>query len=124
MTVSGEDYLIGHFHGIWYPKTKIDTPDRIKQMRKIKEFLSPREERKILCGDFNVLPTTKSMKILEKGLVNLIKKYKVKTTRNKYYEGEEKHADYVLVSPNVTVKQFRVIDQLVSDHLPLLLEFR
>lgn len=121
--VNNNNYLISHFHGIWYPKTKTDTPDRIKQMRKIKEFLSPREERKILCGDFNVLPTTKSMKILEKGMVNLIKKYNIKTTRNKYYEREEKHTDYVLVSPNVTIKQFSVIDQLVSDHLPLLLEF-
>lgn len=120
---NGNNYLVCHFHGIWYPKTKVDTKDRIKQSQKIKEFLSKRRERKILCGDFNLLPTTKSIKILEKGMRNLIKEYNIPTTRNKYYEREEKQADYVLTSPAVKVKQFGVIDIIVSDHLPLLLEF-
>jgi len=121
-TVNNNNYLIAHFHGIWYPKTKVDTPDRIKQVQKIKEFLSTREERKILCGDFNLLPATKSMKILEKGMVNLVNKYDIKTTRNKYYERDEKHADYILVSQDVNVIDFRVQDITISDHLPLLLE--
>lgn len=122
-TVNNNNYLISHFHGIWYPKTKIDTTDRVKLVQKIKEFLSKSEARKILCGDFNLLPTTKSMKILEEGMVNLISKYAIKTTRNKHYKRKEKHADYVLVSPNTIVEQFTVIDKLVSDHLPLLLKF-
>lgn len=123
-TTNGNNYLIGHFHGIWYPKTKVDTPDRLKQVRKIKDFLSTRDEKKILCGDFNLLPETESMKILEKGMINLINKYAIKTTRNKYYEREEKHADYVLVSPDVKVDVFKTIDVTVSDHMPLLLEFK
>ena len=117
------NYLISHFHGIWYPKTKVDTDDRIKQVRKMKGFLSERKERKILCGDFNLLPATKSMNILEEGMVNLIKEYDIKTTRNKHYQREEKHADYVLISPDITVRKFTVVDTIVSDHLPLFLEF-
>lgn len=121
--VNKKNYLVGSFHGIWYPKTKVDTEDRIKQSQKIKDFLSKRNEVKILCGDFNLLPNTQSMKNLEVGMRNLITEYKIPTTRNKYYGGEEKHADYILVSPDVRVKQFRVIDITVSDHLPLMLEF-
>ena len=119
----GKNYLAAHFHGIWYPKTKVDSDDRINQSVKIKEFLSERSEEKILCGDFNLLPTTQSMLILEEGMINLIKKHEIKTTRNKYYEREEKYADYVLVSPEIISRQFIAMDALVSDHLPLLLEF-
>jgi len=116
-------FLISHFHGIWYPKTKLDTKDRIKQSERIKKFLSRKNEAKILCGDFNLLPNTTSMTILEKGMRNLIKEYAVPSTRSKYYEREEKYADYILISRDVTVKKFNVIDVPVSDHLPLLLEF-
>ena len=122
-TIDNKTYLVAHFHGIWYPKTKVDTDDRVKQAQKIKVFLSKRKEKKILCGDFNLLPSTKSMDILEKGMTNLIKEYDIKTTRTKHYEREEKHADYVLVSSDFTVQNFGAIDTVVSDHLPLLLEF-
>lgn len=122
-TINKKDYIVCSFHGIWYPKTKVDTKDRIKQSHKIKEFLSTRKEAKILCGDFNLLPNTQSMKILEENMRNLIKEYNIPTTRNKQYKGKEKHADYILVSPDVKIKQFKVINIEVSDHLPLLLEF-
>jgi len=36
----------------------------------------------------------------------------------------EKFADYVFVSPEVTVKDFMVLQDQVSDHLPLWVEFR
>jgi endonuclease/exonuclease/phosphatase family metal-dependent hydrolase len=123
ISVNNKKYLICHFHGIWYPKTKIDTDERIQQSHIIKNFLSKREEAKILCGDFNLLPTANSMKLLEAGMRNLITEYHVPTTRNQHYEREEKQADYVLVSNDITIQQFRVLDVEVSDHLPLLMEF-
>lgn len=118
-----KDYFVGHFHGIWYPKTKIDTLNRIRQSNKIKQFLSTQNAAKILCGDFNLLPNTKSMKILEEGMKNLIKEFNIPTTRNSLYQREEKHADYALVDPDIHVKKFRALNVTVSDHLPLLLEF-
>ncbi len=118
-----EEYLLCHFHGIWYPKTKLDTKERLEQSRKIKQFLSNNTGKKILCGDFNILPSTKSLEILDKDMENLIKNYNISTTRNKFYEREEKHADYILVSQNVKVIDFKTINITISDHLPLLLEF-
>lgn len=117
------DYLVSHFHGIWYPKTKVDTKDRIKQSQIINGFLSSKKERKILCGDFNLLPNTQSMKMLENGMKNLIKEYNIPTTRNKHYKREEKHADYILTSLDVNIKNFKVLNIEASDHLPLLLQF-
>jgi exonuclease III len=122
-TVKEKKYLLCHFHGLWYPKSKIDTDERIKQSHIIRDFLSGRTEAKILCGDFNLLPTTNSIKLLEEGMKNLIVEYQIPTTRNHYYEREEKLADYVLVSSEITVEQFYVLDKEVSDHLPVILEF-
>ncbi|KKQ36676.1 MAG: hypothetical protein US54_C0059G0007 [Candidatus Roizmanbacteria bacterium GW2011_GWA2_37_7] len=52
-SVNSKNYLIGHFHGIWFPKSKEDTEDRIRQSQKIQDFFAKRTEIKILCGDFN-----------------------------------------------------------------------
>ena len=54
---------------------------------------------------------------------NLIKEYDITTTRTHYYQRKEKYADYILVSPDVTVKQFSPVDTVVSDHMPLMVEF-
>lgn len=123
-TIEGKSYLLCHFHGIWHPKTKVDTKDRLEQSKKIKKFLNAYEGRKILCGDFNLLPNTKSMLILEKGMRNLIKESNISTTRNSLYKRKEKYADYILISQGISVRNFKVIDLTVSDHLPLFLDFQ
>src|SRR3989304_780654 len=46
--------------------------------------------QKILCGDFNLNPDTKSLNILDRGMKNLIKEYKVKSTRSGLYKKDQK----------------------------------
>lgn len=116
-------YLLGNFHGIWHPHDKLDTKDRLEQSNIIKNFLQKRKEKIILCGDYNLLPDTESMSILDEGLHNLIKLHAVKKTRSELHTGTAKITDYILVSPGVKVKDFKVIDVTVSDHLPLYIEF-
>ncbi len=121
-----EYFLICNFHGIWAREGKKDSPQRIEQSENISKFLTQRKENIILCGDFNLEPNTKSLAILEEDLVNLIKKYSVKTTRTKLYDWFEKgdfYADYVLVSKDIKILDFKVMQDEVSDHAPLLLEF-
>lgn len=117
------DFLISNLHGLWYPPTKFDIPDRIEQANKIHTFLDNFQDKKIICGDFNLLPETESFKIIEKGMKNLIKDYNITTTRNTYYKSYEKFADYILVSPDIEVLQFKVLPEIISDHQALLLEF-
>lgn len=116
-------YLIGNFHGIWYPHDKLDTEDRLEQSKIIRNFLQKRPEKIVLCGDYNLLPDTKSMLILDKDLRNLIKLHAVKKTRSELHTGTAKITDYILVSSEVEVKDFKVINTTVSDHLPLYIEF-
>lgn len=120
---SKKDYMVCNLHGHWTPNFKGDNPARLEQSQNIKKLLDDFKGAKILCGDFNVAPDTKSMEILETSMRNLVKEYKVTTTRSHLYTKEHKFADYILVSPEIQVKKFEVIQDVVSDHLPLLFEF-
>lgn len=120
---SGKTYTIFNFHGMWSAKGKIDTEKRILQSSKIKKIFDESRGEKILCGDLNLGPDTKSLDILNKGNRNLIKEYGITSTRSSSYKKPEKLADYIIVSPEVKVTDFRVLVDEVSNHLPLLLEF-
>ena len=120
---NNERTLIANIHGYWNPKTKNDTPQSLMQSERIIEFLDSQKYRKILCGDFNLNPNTQSMTMLEKEMINLIKKYNIKSTRSKHHDREDKFADYILVSKDIEIRNFEVLPKHISDHLPLFLEF-
>ena len=55
---------------------------------------------------------------------NLIKEFSIKGTRTHHYKKtSERYADYILVSGGIKVKTFEVPEIIVSDHLPMILEF-
>ena len=121
---------ICNFHGIWEPGHKLDVPERLKQSQKIIKFFSKISGPKVIGGDFNLLPETKSIKIFEEaGYANLIKDFKISTTRNRLgwgmFKKEERQyfADYVFASADIKVKSFSVPNIEISDHLPQILEF-
>ena len=116
-------YMICNLHGHWTPKFKGDNPARLEQSYNLKKLLDNFKGVKVLCGDFNLAPDTESMAILESSMRNLIKEYKINSTRSHYYTSGVKFADYIMLSPEVQIKKFEVIQNVVSDHLPLLLEF-
>lgn len=118
-----KQYTICNMHGHWTPDFKGDNEARLEQSRNVIKFLNSVSSPKILCGDFNMNPDTESMKILESNMRNLIKEYKVITTRTHFYTKEWKFADYIMTSPEIVVKDFKVMQDVVSDHLPLFLEF-
>lgn len=126
---NSQPLLVSHIHGIVWPGTKIDSPARLEQSRNIVEFLNKQPGEKILCGDFNLMPDTESVRLIEKsGMRNLIKEFKIADTRGtlnaKKNPGNPQYfADYCFVSPGITVRNFTVLDLPISDHLPLVLEF-
>lgn len=123
-TENDQDYTVINFHGLWNGGGKMDTPDRLNQSRKIKEFIETRAKGKaIMVGDFNLEPGTESLAMLENGMRNLIKENGITSTRSHYYKWPNKFADYALVSNDVQVIRFEALQDQVSDHLPLLLEF-
>lgn len=117
-----KNVLIGNLHGLWQAAGKGDTEDRLTQSKILATFLKKDSSSKIICGDFNMLPETESMRMLEIGMRNLIKEYNVSSTRSSLYEKDIPFSDYFLLSPDLAVRDFKTLDVVVSDHLPLFLE--
>lgn len=108
---------------------KLDNPERLEQSRIIKEFALNEKNKVIICGDFNILPEQKSITMFGDSFVDLVKKYGITTTRSVIspWHGtpnEMKFSDYAFVSPSLEITGFSVPDPEISDHLPLIIEFR
>ncbi|MEO5646537.1 MAG: endonuclease/exonuclease/phosphatase family protein [Candidatus Paceibacterota bacterium] len=119
-----KDVIIMNVHGHWDMRGRDDTPNRLEQSRRINEFIdSVGMTPKIMVGDFNLNAQTESIKLLEKNFTNLITKHGITSTRTVLYTGDDQHSDYVFVSPEVLVEEFKVMPDVVSDHAPLSLQF-
>ncbi len=117
-----------NYHGPAQPGHKLDTPLRLACSKFLKGvWEKANSNHKILCGDFNLMPATESIKILEGCGKNLISVFNIQNTRNEIswakYQNRQSFADFTFVSSLVKVKDFTVPYNLVSDHLPMELEF-
>lgn len=121
--IDSDIFTIINVHGLWNGMGKTDTDERLAQSEKIRQFLDKIDSRKILCGDFNLKPDTHSLKMIARGMKNLVEEFQVSSTRTSLYPKVERFADYVFTSPDIKVNQFAVLKDEVSDHSPLLLDF-
>jgi exonuclease III len=118
---------ICNVHGVALPGDKLDNESRIGQSQGIIDEYKDLKGMKIIGGDFNLDAKTKSIGLFEKnGYVDLIKKYKIPTTRNRfvwdrYPINKQYFSDYVFVNPSVPVTEFIVPNIEISDHLPMIL---
>ncbi len=126
--VDGNRLYICNVHGTARPSNKLDSPGRLKQSNDILEFLIDKDTQVIIGGDFNLEPATESVKMFEQyGYRDLIKEFNIGTTRNhfawdRYPDNKMYYSDYVFINKKVELKSFSVIENEISDHLPLLLE--
>jgi endonuclease/exonuclease/phosphatase family metal-dependent hydrolase len=72
----------------------------------------------------NLLPGSETFAILGRlGLTDLVTARGFSDTRTSFYRKDNRHADYLLVTPNVDVRRFEVVESPeVSDHRPLMLD--
>lgn len=115
--------IVHNFHGI-SGASKVDTPERELQTSRLLEYVNKNNEKQIIVGDFNLNINTQAITRLDEKFRNLIKESSFKTTRNHNYKPfkEMPFADYAFVSQGLTIKDFKVLDDEVSDHLALFLE--
>ena len=122
------NFLVINFHGYWEPAAKYDTPQRFKQSQMIIEFIKKYQLPTVIAGDFNLAIDTKALLMFEEaGFRNLVKESHAPTTRSSLYEFKwrsiDPFADYIVVSKDIAVYDFKVLPDEISDHLPLYLEF-
>lgn len=135
LNIGGKILTICNVYGTSTPGDKLDTPERLLQSQKILDFISNQLGEKIIVGDFNLLPDTRSINVFEEaGFRNLIKEFDISTTRGSLIKkmkpelgvgeyGWQEFADYTFVSSGINPLQFSVPDLPISDHLPMVLEF-
>lgn len=116
-----------HLHGLRELTGKEDTPHRLVQAEALMDLIGRvrrKGERLVVCGDFNVLPSSASLRSLAGiGLTDLVTSRGYRDTRTSFYRKADRFADYVLVSPEVQVLGFDIVQEPeVSDHRALLLE--
>lgn len=121
-------FLVLNLHGLWQPAPKIDIPERIMQSQIIIDFIKENNLPTIVAGDFNLRIETKALQMFEdEGMRNLTKESKATTTRSRLYDAKyiktDKFADYVIVTKGIWVNDFKILKDVVSDHLPLYLKF-
>lgn len=80
VSLGGRGATIINVHGLWNGAGKTDTPDRIAQSERIRDFIRTLSGPKILCGDFNLRPDTESLKIASEGMRNLVAEFGVRST--------------------------------------------
>jgi len=128
--VDGSRLYICNVHGTARPNNKLDSPGRLKQSKDIIEFFQNKNVPVIIGGDFNLEPDIESVKIFGRyGYRDLIKEFNIETTRNhfawdRYPDNKMYYSDYIFLDKKVDLKSFSVIENEVSDHLPLLLEIK
>jgi endonuclease/exonuclease/phosphatase family metal-dependent hydrolase len=121
---AGHAFTIANAHGLWVREGKLDSPARLEQSRRIRQALNSVQHPYVLCGDFNLLPDTKSIAMLEEQAGNLVREYGVTSTRTPLYDATKpQFADYIFASPGIRVTNFEVMPDVVSDHAPLVLMF-
>jgi endonuclease/exonuclease/phosphatase family metal-dependent hydrolase len=121
--ISGKECVVVNFHGIADGKGREDSEARISQSKKLKKLLDTLGGSKIVCGDFNLTLATESLAIIDGGMRNMIKESGIISTRNRFFPYPDKFCDYILVDKDLEVKEFRVFEDEISDHLALLLDF-
>lgn len=124
ININGKNIQIINVHALWN-KDKIGDNRTIMQS----DFILSKIRNDIPCivlGDFNLLPNTESIKMIDEKMINLIKEYNIKSTRPTFDDGLDKGnhvCDYIFVNDKVKVNDFKVINNNISDHLPLILDF-
>jgi endonuclease/exonuclease/phosphatase family metal-dependent hydrolase len=118
---------IAHMHGLRDLAGKMDTPERTAQARRLlglSRQVSEPDDLAMICGDFNVEPGSETLRVLEEaGMVELVTRNGLTTTRTSRYTKPGRFADYMLINRQEAVVAFDVVQNPeVSDHCPLVLE--
>lgn len=129
--------VVAHMHGLWTPSGKDDSPERAEQAKLfgkiIRAVMEAGDRRFVICGDFNVLPTSFTFDVLEMAvgapLYEQVRHNGYDSTRTSFYtDNPDKKdaslfADYMLVSEVLKVLNFEVVrDPEVADHCPLVVD--
>jgi len=125
VTIKDQDgrqiHIINH-HGYHVPGHKNGNDFTMKACQQIADYARQLDGPVIITGDFNLLPDSESIEILNKDFRNLTKEYGLQTTRTDLTHKSEP-CDFIFVNDKVAVNDFYASEVVASDHQGLVLDF-
>lgn len=116
------DLNVVNYHGYHVKGTKLGNDVTTAINQKISDYIQGLDGSSILTGDFNLAPDSPSLSVFHGVMRNLCVESDIKTTRNFIAKRPDEVIDYIFVSNDITVKNFHVPDDVISDHQALILE--
>lgn len=113
--------ILNH-HGYHLPYHKNGDEETMRQCALIADYAKKLEGPVVLCGDFNLVADSPSLEQINSILVNHVKETGVISTRTPLTNKTEA-CDFIFTSPDIAIKTFQVLDDIVSDHKALTIEF-
>lgn len=121
VSIDGQNIQVCNIHGIRTADKQWDQRT-IKQCEFIINKVKEHELPTIIAGDFNLLPTTESIKIMNKYYQNNISKFNITSSKPERTGKQSDIIDYIFTK-NIEPKKCYTINNDISDHLPLIAEF-
>ena len=113
--------IVNH-HGYWLP-TPVGDNKTVETMHKVGDIVRKLQGPVVMCGDLNITYASPAMRELD-FLQDLTEQYQIKNTlMGLKYDGEVA-CDHILVNDEVMVEDFKVLDNLVSDHRALVAKIK
>ena len=114
--------VVNH-HGFWR-KDPMGDEDSIKAFKNVGDVVKPLAEEGplVMCGDLNIIHESPAFRYLD-FLRDLTYENKVETTLSGMKFNGKVPCDHILVNDGIEVKDFKVLPDIVSDHLALEAEF-
>lgn len=111
-----------NYHGYWEPN-EFGTDATIPVMEKVAEIIKASSKPLILSGDLNVVAESPAMKPVHALLRDLTAEYEFQSSMTQFAKLPNVAPDHICVSDGIEVEKFAVLDDVVSDHKALVLEF-
>jgi len=125
VTINDQDgkqvHIINH-HGYHVPLHKNGNDFTKKACQQIADYAKQLDGAVIITGDFNLLPDSGSIEIINEGFRNLTKEYGLQTTRTDLTHKTEP-CDFIFVNEKIKVNNFYASEVVASDHQGLVLDF-
>lgn len=122
VSVGGKKFSLANHHG-HHEFNPVGNGKSVEKMQLVKEKIERLPAPLIFAGDLNVTGASPAMRVFDGFLESLTAKHGVNSTLSQLGKVSGVACDHILVGPGVKVKDFRVSEELVSDHKALILEF-
>jgi endonuclease/exonuclease/phosphatase family metal-dependent hydrolase len=116
-TPNGPLHVLNH-HGHHVAAHKDGDDQTFRQTKQIADYIRSLKGNVLLTGDFNLSPHSESLEQINDILENQCLKHPVTTTRNQFTPKTEV-CDYIFTNKEMTVSNFKILPDLVSDHMAL-----